>query len=758
MEPGKINSIFFDQFPFPIIWMDLEGTIINSNFATKKISGYGKKDLIGRKFTEIVVNPQESLSLFEKIHTTLSKGDSLEPIEIQIYKKDGNLIWLNIQGALVQLGDKNFTQLIIQDNTDQKKKEERPKEFEEKYRLIIENANDMIAIIDENLKYIYANEAHFYTLGYKPDELIGNSRIILIHPDDIEEGIKYFKKEITKVNGKGMMEVRIKHKNGFYKWLEIRGRSFTGKNGKINAILISRDISERKEYEKAIKDSEEKYRIIAENANDLIAIVNRNFEFEYINEPLFFSVLGYKNGDLIGKSGFDLIHPDDIKLAINTIEKGKDNREGIAQLRLKSKNGGYRRFELKGRAFEGKDGKTKAIIIARDTTERWKLIEEIGKQNKKLKESEEKYRLITENANDLITVLNEKFEIEYMNVETHRRILGTAIQDEKRVNRLDQIHPDDIERIVTLAIRCFDKEELAKETVRIRHHNGYYIWFEAQAKMFVDRKGEKKLITIARDITDRKEAEEANIKLFEEIKRQNEELKELDQLKDEFYGDITHELRTPLIAVRGFTELLLNSTKLDNGTKEDLQVILKNELRLECLIDELLNYSLLKSGKIQLQKEPFGISGIVNEIKDEFKLIIKQKRLVFEEKFILDKELVLDKQQIMKVIRNILSNAIKFSLPWGTIFIKSRIEEGLWTFSIQDQGIGIPEKDIPNLFSRFIKLKHTEYMNPGGFGIGLTICKKIIDLYNGKIWVESDGLNKGSTFFFQINLNDNKFE
>jgi len=106
------------------MWMDLEGTILNSNFATEKISGYGKTDLIGRKFTEIVVHPQESFSSFEKINGILSKGDSLEPLEIQLHKKDGDLIWLNIQGAVVQLGDKNFIQLIMQDNTDQKKKKE----------------------------------------------------------------------------------------------------------------------------------------------------------------------------------------------------------------------------------------------------------------------------------------------------------------------------------------------------------------------------------------------------------------------------------------------------------------------------------------------------------------------------------------------------------------------------------------------------------------------------------------------------------
>jgi len=475
MELGKINSIFFEQFPFPIMWMDLEGTILNSNFATEKLSGYGKTDLIGRKFTEIIVNPQESLSSFEKINGILSKGDSLEPLEIQLYKKDGDLIWLNIQGALVQLGDKNFIQLIMQDNTDQKKKEGR------------------------------------------------------------------------------------------------------------------------------LKESEEKYRLIAENANDLIAIVNRHFEFEYINEPLFFRVLGYEKGDLIGKTGLDLIHPDDLKLALNTIEKGKDNREGIAQLRLKHKNGEYRRFELKGRAFEGKDGKTKAIIIARDTTERWKLTEEIENQNKKLKESEEKYRLITENANDMIAILDENFNFEYINERTYQKILGYTKQDLIGQSSLKLLHPDDLE-VLAKKIKGADMVEEGTIEVRNKRKDSTYIWVEVKGQRFTDKDSQRKALVITREITARKKSEEELKNALEKIQKQNEELKELDSLKDEFYADITHELRTPLTAIRGFTDLLLNSTTLDNGPKEDLQVILKNELRLEYLIDELLNYSRLKSGKIQYKR------------------------------------------------------------------------------------------------------------------------------------------------------------
>jgi signal transduction histidine kinase len=106
------------------------------------------------------------------------------------------------------------------------------------------------------------------------------------------------------------------------------------------------------------------------------------------------------------------------------------------------------------------------------------------------------------------------------------------------------------------------------------------------------------------------------------------------------------------------------------------------------------------------------------------------------------------------VIKNLLTNAIKFSFPNGQIIIHSSVRDGVWIFSMQDFGIGIAKEDIPLIFDRFVKLKASEMMNPNGIGIGLTICQNIINAYGGKIWAESEGLNTGATFTFQIKLAD----
>jgi len=243
-----------------------------------------------------------------------------------------------------------------------------------------------------------------------------------------------------------------------------------------------------------------------------------------------------------------------------------------------------------------------------------------------------------------------------------------------------------------------------------------------------------------------------HLRAEEKLRKAIEELKELDRLKDAFYADISHEYRTPLTAIKGFTELLLQYNNLNKNQEADLEAILRNEARLERLVDDILAYSRLKSGRIPFNREIFRASDVFNELKKELAPLLEAKQLNIETEFSPDDELIFDRFQISKLIRNFFSNAIKFSFSGGKILIKSTIKDGVWTFSMRDFGVGIAAVDLPKLFSRFVKLEASIEMNSDGIGIGLAICKSIIDVYEGKIWVDSDGPNKGSTFIFQLEI------
>jgi PAS domain S-box-containing protein len=287
--------------------------------------------------------------------------------------------------------------------TEKKEAEQKLKESEERYRLITENTNDLIRIFDKDFNFEYINEAnHLKQLGYLKEDLIGMNAIIIVHPDEydqINEMIKQMLKE-----GEARREGRIKHKNGEWKWYDIWASLIEIQKDNWKALLISRDITEKKIMEQKLRDSEEKYRLITENIYDLIGILDKNFKYEFLNEETFLRVLGYSSADLIGKTALNFVHPDDIELAIAALKRGFETGEGTAEIRFRHKRGHWVWLEARGKTFIDQDGCLKAQIISRDITEK-KVIAD------KIRKSEEILRKFIEESRDGLVLTDTEGKI-----------------------------------------------------------------------------------------------------------------------------------------------------------------------------------------------------------------------------------------------------------------------------------------------------------------------------------------------------------
>ncbi|MFX1267601.1 MAG: PAS domain S-box protein, partial [Promethearchaeota archaeon] len=258
------------------------------------------------------------------------------------------------------------------------------KELEERYRLITENSNDLIRIFDKDFNFEYINEAnHLKQLGYSKEDLIGMNGKIIVHPDEYEQIDEMIKQTLKE--GKARREGRIKHKNGEWKWYDIWASLIEIQKDNWKVLLISRDITERKNIEHKLMESEEKYRLITENVYDLIGILDKNFKYEFLNEETFLRVLGYSNADLIGKSALNFIHPDDVELAATALKKGFDTGEGTAEIRFRHKMGHWIWLEARGKTFIDQDGNLKAQIISRDITEKKAIADKIRKSEEILR-------------------------------------------------------------------------------------------------------------------------------------------------------------------------------------------------------------------------------------------------------------------------------------------------------------------------------------------------------------------------------------
>ncbi|MFZ2411801.1 MAG: GAF domain-containing protein, partial [Candidatus Methanoperedens sp.] len=233
---------------------------------------------------------------------------------------------------------------------------------------------------------------------------------------------------------------------------------------------------------------------------------------------------------------------------------------------------------------------------------------------------------------------------------------------------------------------------------------------------------------------------------LEKLQKAYEELQTLDKMKDEFISNVSHELKTPLISIKGYGELLYDEKigSLSSDQKKSLEAIIRNADRLTRLIDSILFISKLQAGKIEFHFVPLDMDEIVRMCVSDFKRMMDKKHITFEKDIPEISRVKGDKDRFVEVITNLLDNAIKFTPDGGKIAIKAWNEAPNVHLTVSDNGIGIPANIIPKLFTRFYQLDASTARKYGGAGLGLYITRNIIDAFRGKIWIESE-VGKGTT-------------
>jgi len=245
--------------------------------------------------------------------------------------------------------------------------------------------------------------------------------------------------------------------------------------------------------------------------------------------------------------------------------------------------------------------------------------------------------------------------------------------------------------------------------------------------------------------------------LEQNLKQLNTRLQEINHLKSELLYRISHELKTPLISVKGYTDLILTSykEKLDKDLLSYLNEIMEGSERLENLINELLESSKLENNQVKLKVKDGDLTSLIEHTLEQLDEVIKTRKhsIIVN---INDKLLTkFDKEKIQKVISHLLLNAINYTPKIGQIRITSDIRNNEIIISIKDSGIGLTKEEKYRLFKQFGKIERYGKgleVSIDGVGFGLYNSKKIVELHDGKIWVESDGVNKGSTFCFSLPL------
>ena len=232
-----------------------------------------------------------------------------------------------------------------------------------------------------------------------------------------------------------------------------------------------------------------------------------------------------------------------------------------------------------------------------------------------------------------------------------------------------------------------------------------------------------------------KELNKANIKLKEDLIEKEKQ----ENARKKLIANISHEFKTPLTIISGYSQLMLSEAK-DEEDKKSLNVMISESERLSNLVHEFLELSKLESGNIKLNKEKVDINTLIKDEIEKLDVDIKNKRLNIKLDLCKDGNLIVDKKEFTKVVENLLTNAIKFTKGDKRIVIKTYVKDEYFYYEVYNSGDNINESDLKNIFNSYYKVKSTR--NKNGTGLGLTIVKVVVDLHDGECFVKntSDGV------------------
>ncbi|MFX0032307.1 MAG: PAS domain S-box protein [Candidatus Hermodarchaeota archaeon] len=618
---------------------------------------------------------------------------------------------------------------------------------EERYRLISENANDLIAMLNAKYEYEYINEhAYHAILGYTKKDLIGKNALEIIHPEDTKRLMNssdLLALNLEELNDIDKEELRARHKDGHYVWLEYTSKFLVDDQGTIKVIVISRDITEHKKADLELKESEEKFRTLFEKANDGILLTNYETQQIFTGNKKICEMLGYSIEELQNMYFEDLHPKNSLNHIENQFEYNLREESSIARdIPMKKKDGSI--FYCNVNNFKIELGEKRYFIgLFRDITERRKAEIE-------LKESEEKFRVITEQS-FIGAIIEQDFDLKYINTQ-FAKILGLNSEDLlnwKIPDFFDIIHPDDINSFKELIDKKTNNliQDIKNFQFRIIKKNGEIVWLElfSKAIMYQDKPGNLALVM---DITELKKIEEI-------VREENKKLVELDELRKELITRISHELRTPLTTIYGTSQILLDSNKKEIIEKiwPYLEMNYRGSVRLKELVDNLLDASRLDNRKLEIKVTKVNLTSMIQDCIKELLYQANNRQLTIIDDFPPEYYFTLDKHRFSQVIINILSNAIKNTTPFGKIFLRLNETINYVDIIIQDTGVGITKEEKKNLFQKFGKIERYGMnldVDIEGAGLGLYISKEIVELHGGQILVESDGRNKGSTFIIRL--------
>jgi PAS domain S-box-containing protein len=776
---------------YAICMLDVSGTVISWNTGAQRITGYHANEIIGQNFACFYeLQDRQWGKPAQQLNACATAGRFED--EGWRVRKDGSKFWASVSITALHndQGELRGFAKVLRDITERRQAEEalqkanedlgltievrttelrvtieqlhqeigkriqaevESRQSEQKYRSVVDNLKEVIFQTDEVGLWTFLNPAWQEITGFSVAESLDKLFIQFVHPEDRQRYLEQLQPLLTRQQNYFWQEIRYLHKQQGYRWLEVFARltlddqgHFTGTTGTLN------DITERKQAEAALKDSEERFRRAFEDVATGMALVKLDGQFLKVNHALC-QMLGYSEATLMAMTFSEITHPDDLQNSLEFQHQAQAGQVVCQQLeqRCLHQQGHTVWTQLTTSLMQDDVGQPLyQVCQMQDITER-------KQAEAALKESELQFRQLAENVDEVFWIVTPDLSRLIYVSPMYEQIWGRSCEQlyHLPLSRLKAIHPEDHERVRTAIKtarrklkRTHSIKSLWNEEYRIIQPDGAIRWIWERCFPVYNEAGQvDRLCGVAKDITGRKQAEE-------ELRKALSQEKELSELRSRFVTMVSHEFRTPLATILSSADLLeyyLEQWPSEKTEKklEHLSRIQTAAVHMNQLLNDVLIIGKTDAGKLCVNLASVNLEIFCSELVEEFQIIAQNSHtLIFihhplelsdtGNNFCRCHQAWIDEKLLRQILSNLLSNAIKYSPQGGSIQFILTCQNTQLQIQIQDPGIGIPLEDQPQLFEVFHRAKNVGDIP--GTGLGLAIVKRAVDALQGKITVESE--------------------